>query len=218
MLSNVSDLLREKGTMLRKIVVTLTMLLCSIATQVYALGLGTVTVESSLNQPLRMRIELLQLGDARLQDIRVSVASGADFARFNIERDDFLSNIRFSVESAGQDNVVILTSSQIVREPYLSFILDTRWPNGRLLSEHTILLDLPVFDDQQSSAEIRQPISPILRPPTSAQAADVEPATAPVVATPISTNSAISPEPEIISAQPQAEKILRLKLSSKKLS
>ena len=140
--------------MLRKIVVTLTMLLCSIATQVYALGLGTVTVESSLNQPLRMRIELLQLGDARLQDIRVSVASGADFARFNIERDDFLSNIRFSVESAGQDNVVILTSSQIVREPYLSFILDTRWPNGRLLSEHTILLDLPVFDDQQSSAEI----------------------------------------------------------------
>jgi pilus assembly protein FimV len=204
-LSNVSDLLREKGTMLRKIVVTLTMLLCSMATQVYALGLGTVTVESSLNQPLRMRIELLQLGDARLQDIRVSVASGADFARFNIERDDFLSNIRFSVESAGQDNVVILTSSQIVREPYLSFILDTRWPNGRLLSEHTILLDLPVFDDQQSSAEIRQPISPILRPPISAQAADVEPATAPVVAAPISTNSAISPQPEIISAQPQAE-------------
>ena len=191
--------------MLRKIVVTLTMLLSSMATQVYALGLGTVTVESSLNQPLRMRIELLQLGDARLQDIRVSVASGADFARFNIERDDFLSNIRFSVESAGQDNVVILTSSQIVREPYLSFILDTRWPNGRLLSEHTILLDLPVFDDQQSSASIRQPISPILQPPPNAQAADVEPATSPVVSAPISTNSATSPEPEIIPAAPQAE-------------
>ncbi len=53
--------------MLRKFVVILTMLFCSMATQLYALGLGTVTVESALNQPLRMRVELLQLGDTRLQ-------------------------------------------------------------------------------------------------------------------------------------------------------
>lgn len=125
--------------MLRKFVVTLTMLLCSMATQLYALGLGTVTVESSLNQPLRLRIELIQLGDTRLQDIRVSMASTADFERLNVQRESFLSGIRFSVESTANGNVVILTSSQIVREPYLSFILDTRWPNGRLLSEHTVL-------------------------------------------------------------------------------
>src|SRR6056300_525803 len=107
--------------MLRKFVVTLTMLLCSMATQLYALGLGTVTVESSLNQPLRLRIELIQLGDTRLQDIRVSMASTADFERFNVQRESFLSGIRFSVESTANGNVVILTSSQIVREPYLSF-------------------------------------------------------------------------------------------------
>jgi pilus assembly protein FimV len=197
--------------MLSKIVVILTMLLCSMATQVYALGLGTVTVESALNQPLRMRIELLQLGDTRLQDIRVSVASIADFERFNIGRDSFLSNIRFSVESTAQGNVVILTSSQIVREPYLSFILDTRWPNGRLLSEHTILLDLPVFDDQQSTSEIRQPISPILRPPTSAQATDAQPfvesSAAPIVSAPSSTNSAANLQPETISPEPVDEEV-----------
>ena len=191
--------------MLRKIVVILTMLLCSMATQVYALGLGTVTVESALNQPLRVRIELLQLGDTRLQDIRVSVASTVDFERFNIDRDSFLSNIRFSVESIAEGNVVILTSSQIVREPYLSFILDTRWPNGRLLSEHTILLDLPVFDDQQSTSEIRQPISPILRRPTSAQATDAQPfvesSAAPIVSAPSSTNSAANLHPEIVSPE-----------------
>ena len=193
--------------MLRKIVVILTMLLCSMATKVYALGLGTVTVESALNQPLRMRIELLQLGDTRLQDIRVSVASTVDFERFNIDRDSFLSNIRFSVESIAEGNVVILTSSQIVREPYLSFILDTRWPNGRLLSEHTILLDLSVFDDQQSTSEIRQPISPILRPPTSAQATDAQPfvesSAAPIVSAPSSTNSAANLQPEIVSPEPE---------------
>ncbi len=197
--------------MLRKIVVILTLLLCSMATQLYALGLGAVTVESALNQPLRMRVELLQLGDTRLQDIGVSMASSADFERFNIDRDGFLSNIRFSVESTAQGNVVILTSSQIVREPFLSFILDTRWPNGRLLSEHTILLDLPVFDDQQSTSEIRQPISPILQPPAGVQATDAQPfiesSAAPSVTAPSSTSSAGSLQPEDLSAQPVAEEV-----------
>lgn len=151
--------IREKETMLGKIVVILTMLLSSMVTQLYALELGTVTVESSLNQPLRVQIELLQLGDARLQDIRMQVASNDDFERFNIERAGFLSNVRFSIETSPQGNVVILTTSQIVREPYLSFILETRWPNGHVLSEHTILLNLPVFDDQRSNVEVRQPIS-----------------------------------------------------------
>ena len=157
--------------MSRKFVAILSILLCSVATQVYALGLGTVSVESALNQPLRLRIEILQLGDTRLQDVNVQMASPDDFERFNIDRIGFLSNIRFAVESTAQGNVVILTSNQIVREPYLSFILETRWPNGRLLSEHTILLDLPVFDEQQSPAEVRQPISPILQAPSQSQSA-----------------------------------------------
>jgi pilus assembly protein FimV len=196
--------------MLRKTVVILTMMLCSMATQLSALGLGTVTVESAQNQPLRMRVELLQLGDTRLQDIRVSMASSADFERFNLNRDGFFSNIRFSVESTAQGNVVTLTSSQIVREPYLSFILDMRWPNGRLLSEHTILLDLPVFDDQQSTPEVRQP-SPILQSLTGAQATDAQPfaesSAASSVTAPSSTSSAASLQPEIMPAELVVEEV-----------
>jgi len=188
--------------MLRKTVVILTMMLCSMATQLYALELGTVTVESAVNQPLRMRVELLQLGDTRLQDIRVSMASSADFERFNINPDDFLSSIRFSVESSAQDNAITLISSQIVREPSLSFILDTRWPNGRLLSEHTIFLELPVFDDQQSTYEVRQPVSRILQALTGAQAIDAQPfvdsSAASILTAPSSTSSATSLQPETI--------------------
>ncbi len=187
--------------MLRKLVVILTMLLCSMATQLYALGLGAVTVESTLNQPLRVRIELLQLGDTRLQDVRVQMASTDDFQRLEIERVSFLSNVRFSVESGPQGNVVILTTNQVVREPYLSFVLDTRWPSGRLLSKHTILLDLPVFNDQRSVTELRQPISPILQQPSGNQPATqpfVEAATTPTLVTPSSTSSAANIQPEQI--------------------
>ena len=193
--------------MLRKSVVILTMLLCSMATQVYALGLGSVSVESALNQPLRVRIEILQLGDTRLQDVNIQMASQDDFQRFNIERVGFLSNVRFSVEATTQGNFDTLISSQIVREPYLSFILETRWPSGRLLSEHTVLLDLPVFDDQQATASVRTPISPVLQRPDAATQPDqpfVEPAV-PAVTPPTQSVQPIL-EPEIIEApalQPQ---------------
>jgi len=190
--------------MLRKTVVILTMLLCSMSTQLSALELGTVTVESVLNQPLRMHVELLQLGDVQLQDISVSMASSTDFERLNIDRDSILSNIRFSVESTAQGSVIVLTSSQIVREPYLSLILDTRWPNGRLLSELTIPLDLPVFDGQQLTAEIRQSTSPILQPPTGVQATDAQLfVESSAVSAPSSASSAASLEPEVISAEPE---------------
>ncbi len=46
-----------------------------------ALGLGGITLHSALNQPLEADIELLQMGDLDSGDIRVRLASEADFAR-----------------------------------------------------------------------------------------------------------------------------------------
>ena len=156
--------------MLRKSAFILTMLLCSLVTQVLAQDLGTISVESHSNQTLRARIEILQLGGTRWQDITVQMASADDFERFNIERVPFLTNIRFSVESTTQGNYVNLTSDQIVSEPNLTFVLETRWPSGRSLSVHTVLLDSPVFQDDQVE-EVRAPISQILQPPVDAQPA-----------------------------------------------
>jgi len=149
----------KERNMLGRAIILLTAVLCSITAQVYALGLGEVTLDSTLNQPLQARIELLDLGEAKVEDINVRLASVEDFQRFDIDRSRFLSNVRFDVETIGGRNFVILSSSQVVREPYLSFILDTSWPSGRLLSEHTLLLDLPVFDDQQETAAPALPVS-----------------------------------------------------------
>ena len=203
--------------MLRKTAVILTLLLASMATQVYALGLGTISVDSALNQPLRVRIEILQLGNTRLDELVIQMATPDDFQGFDIERVGFLSNITFSLESSAAGNYVLLTSRQIVREPYLSFVLDTRWPNGRLLSQHTVLLDLPVFDDQQLSASVRQPISPVLQAPSSTPSQPfVQPEPdeiTPPIATPVSPapEQAQSQEPvedtdeQIASAEPAPE-------------
>ncbi|MFK7864073.1 MAG: FimV/HubP family polar landmark protein [Pseudohongiellaceae bacterium] len=187
--------------MLRKTVAILVLFLSFIATEAFALGLGRVSVESSLNQPLRVRIEVLQLGDTRLEDVVIQLASPEDFQRFNIERASFLNNIRFTTEATNQGDFVILTTSQIVREPYLSFILETRWSNGRLLSEHTILLDLPVYEEQAvPTAPVRRPISATVNSPATGQAPS-QPEITPPSSTPATTNApSVQPvlEPEVI--------------------
>ena len=157
-------------------------LLSFMASHTLGLSLGSVTVESYLNQPLRLRIEILQLEDTRLDDVTVQMASTDDFVRLGIERVEILSSVRFRTEESPDGAQVLLTSNAMITEPYLRFVLETRWPSGRRLSEHSVLLDLPVFTDESARAEssLRQPISTFLGAPdaneeTNSTLADSEP-------------------------------------------
>lgn len=143
--------------MVRKLVVIFTSVVLFAAAHAKALGLGEITVESALNQPFLARIELLQLGGVRPEQISVQLASESDFARFSIDRENHLQSIRFNVVAAGNSPYVKLSSIDAVREPYLNFVLETSWPSGRLLSEHTVLLDLPAFASNASAPAVRQP-------------------------------------------------------------
>ena len=143
--------------MVRKLVVVFTSVVLFAAAHAKALGLGEIVLDSALNQPLNAQIALLQLGDVRPEQISVQIANESDFARFSIERESFLNSIEFNVQSRGANTYVQLSTAQAVREPYLSFVLETRWPSGRLLSEHTLLLDLPAFAQTGSTAPIQQP-------------------------------------------------------------
>lgn len=143
--------------MVRKLVVFFTSVVLFTAAHAKALGLGEIVLDSALNQPLNAQIALLQLGDVRPDQISVQIADESDFARFSIERETFLNSIRFNVQSQGANTFVQLSTVDAVREPYLSFVLETRWPSGRLLSEHTVLLDLPAFAPAGNAAPVQQP-------------------------------------------------------------
>tara|TARA_R100001377_G_scaffold27604_2_gene14817 strand:- start:2166 stop:5282 length:3117 start_codon:yes stop_codon:yes gene_type:complete len=147
--------------MVRKLVVVFTSVVLFAAAHAKALGLGEIVLDSALNQPLNAQIALLQLGDVRPEQISVQIADESDFARFSIERESFLNSIEFNVQSRGANTFVQLSTLEAVREPYLSFVLETRWPSGRLLSEHTLLLDLPAFAASGSAAPIQQPVQAV---------------------------------------------------------
>ncbi|PTY36431.1 hypothetical protein BGP77_03795 [Saccharospirillum sp. MSK14-1] len=112
-----------------------------------ALGLGDIELNSNLNEPLDARIELLEPSDLSANEILPTLASRLAFEQAGVERDFFLSNIRFDVQPASNGGLVIqLSTSQAVREPFLNFLVEVNWPGGRLLKEYTLLLDPPVFD------------------------------------------------------------------------
>src|SRR5437868_2521934 len=88
----------------------------------FALGLGEIELQSGLNQPLKADIPLLGVGSAERDGIKVQIASPEDFSRVGLERASVLGDVHFQVtEGANEDQSRIhLSTSQIVREPYLS--------------------------------------------------------------------------------------------------
>ncbi|MBX2858007.1 MAG: LysM peptidoglycan-binding domain-containing protein, partial [Cellvibrionaceae bacterium] len=119
----------------------------------FALGLGDITLRSSLNQPLVAEIKLLEVGDLTEAEILVGLASQEDFERVGVDRPFFLSDLAYQVRlGTPRGNLIVVSSRKPVREPYLNFIVQVRWPSGRLLREYTVLMDLPVFSDQSSGA------------------------------------------------------------------
>ena len=192
--------------MIRKAAVFLSTFLLLVSAQVSAVGLGNVLLESSLNQPLRGRIEILDLGTVAPADISVQLASPEDFNRFNVERNGFLLNLQLRVEETSNGVFVIISTTQPVREPFLTFILDTRWSSGRILSEHTVLLDLPAFDDNGS---LQEPINqPVAQTPSPAQGVSQQSTSNTQAQSPTAIDTAGSPtpapepEPAPVSQQP----------------
>ena len=119
-------------------------------------------MESSVNQPLSLRIEILELGEIRTDDVSIQMASTEDFIRLGVGPLEVLSSFSFLTQETSEGVYVLLTSSEVIREPYLSFVLETRWPSGRLLSEYRVSLDLPVYSDaDQIENRIQQPLSNI---------------------------------------------------------
>ena len=120
-----------------------------------ALGLGEIKLNSTLNQPLDAEIKLLQTRGLTDNEIKVRLASSEDFERAGVDRGYGLSDLRFEVDHSGPEPVVRISSRTPIREPFLNFLVETRWPSGRLLREYTLLMDLPAFSTSAASQPVR---------------------------------------------------------------
>ncbi|MBE0484795.1 FimV/HubP family polar landmark protein [Marinobacter sp.] len=137
-----------------------------------ALGLGEIELQSWLNEPLDAEIFLRESRGVDPGDVFVNVAPEAAYARIGIDRHQFLSRLRFEVVTGADGNLVVNVSSrEPLREPYLNFLLELTWPNGRLMREYAVLVDPPVYAEDSG---VREQVS---APSTAAPTATRQPAT-----------------------------------------
>jgi pilus assembly protein FimV len=123
-----------------------------------AAGLGKLSVQSALGQPLRAEIELLSVTKDDLADISARLASAEAFKRARIDRQEVLGNLRFSVDQRSNGQPVIrISSTSSVQDPFLDMLIELNWSSGRLVREYTILLD-PVVSAKPTDAVRPVPI------------------------------------------------------------
>ena len=116
---------------------------------VNALGIGEIQLNSALNQNFSAEIPLIASPGENTKNIRVKLASPAAFEKAGVERSYLLSTLRFKPElnADGTMSVKVL-SNEAIREPFLNFLVEVKWAEGRMLKEYIVLLDPPGLIDQ----------------------------------------------------------------------
>ncbi|MGL6246298.1 FimV/HubP family polar landmark protein [Pseudomonas sp.] len=136
----------------------------------HALGLGELTLKSTLNQPLVAEIELLDVKDLTAAEVVPSLASPEDFAKAGVDRQAFLNDLTFTpVLNASGKSILRVTSSKPLSEPMVKFLVQVMWPNGRLLRDYSVLLDPSKFSPQTAEAAAQPaPTQAVTAPVTGA--------------------------------------------------
>ncbi len=117
-----------------------------LTSEVWAIGLGDIRLDSALNEPLRAEIALLSASPEELAGLDVSLASSDVFERYGIDRPYYLQELEFNIVRGGVDgSTVQIRSRSPMTEPFLTFLVEANWSSGRLLREYTVLLDPPTY-------------------------------------------------------------------------
>ncbi|EIJ44342.1 FimV N-terminal domain protein [Beggiatoa alba B18LD] len=142
--------------MTRKLPLALALSSILFSTNANALGLSNIDVTSHLNEPFKAKINVLSIPklDNNKDSLVATLASAEAFRRAGIERPYVLNELRFEIEPTDATQAVIhIRTNQPVKEPFLNFLVEVKWPSGRILREYTALLDPPLYEPKIASAQ-----------------------------------------------------------------
>ena len=150
-----------------------------ISPALYALGLGGAVVDSYLDQPLEVRVEVIAQSSEELQSVTVGLASVDDFAMLGLSRSAITVPLEFELVADASRPYIRITSDLAVSEPIIQVLVEVNWASGRMLREYTLFLDPPTFPAQAPQPKVAsepQPApTPAPPPPTQPERTQVTP-------------------------------------------
>jgi pilus assembly protein FimV len=177
-------------------------LLLGFAVAAQAAGLGKLTVNSALGQPLNAEIDLVSLQPGEIDNLTARVAPPEAFRDARIEYGPSLRLLRFSTEKRPNGNSYIkVTSAAPINEPFVDVLIEVSWPAGRVQREYPILLDPPGYAQQ---GRVTAPMAAASPPAATPRTVDTPPAATPAAApsTPTTAPSAASGTPSASAEMP----------------
>ena len=137
-----------------------------------AAGLGKMSIQSAMGQPLRAEIELLSVQPEELGTVDARLASADAFRQARIQRTEAHGNLRFTIEQRPSGTPYLkVTSTTPVNDPFLDLLIELNWSSGRILREYTVLLDPPAAPSTQVAQQ------PAAKPAAAAKPAKAVPST-----------------------------------------
>ena len=160
----------------------------------FAAGLGRLTVQSALGQPLQAEVEITSASREELATLAARLASPDAFRQAGMEFNPALSSLRFAVDRRPDGRAFVrITSTQPINEPFVDLLVELNWAAGRFVREYTFLLDPPELRIGRETVEGNTVLAQVT-PPAASTAAPARPAQAPSpAATPSSRASARAP-------------------------
>ena len=151
---------------------------------VHAAGLGKLTVQSTLGQPLSADIEVLLADPSEFKNLHAQLGSQDAFRSANVEMTSTLEHLKFNLEKHSDGSIILhLTSDQPIRDPYLDVIVDLDWSGGEMMREYTVLLDPPGLAAAENQLPVAgKPVAGVQNQSVTAAAPATTPAPVPASA------------------------------------
>ncbi len=109
-----------------------------------ALALGRVAVQSSLGEPLRAEVDVLEITPEEAASLRVGLAAPEAFRSSGMDLSSAIAGLQITLQRRADGRAYLsVVGSRPVNEPFVDMVLEANWASGRLVREYTLLLDPP---------------------------------------------------------------------------
>ena len=127
------------------------------SSNVMALSLGRVTVQSALGEPLRAEIEIPDISAEELGSLKAAVAHPDAFRVAGLEYNPAMANVQITLQRRQDGRAFLrLSTARPVNDPFVDMILEASWSSGRIVRDYTMLFDPPSLRQPQAVVTVPQ--------------------------------------------------------------
>jgi pilus assembly protein FimV len=107
----------------------------------WALGLGEITVTSKLGENFNASIPITDTAEFDVEQIKASNATADIYKQLNVDNSFIYQSFKLNLSNVDGKVLLNITTSDSIREPYLNFVIQMKWPAGQINKEFKVLID-----------------------------------------------------------------------------